>query len=70
MERLNHDLSQNLNQERLLKVVQQAHLQALLERMPAQPHVEPAPRLSVRIMRWLRQRPQEEGQRVLRPRTI
>ena len=70
MERFKNDLSQNVNQEQLLKAVQQAHLQALLERMPAQPHVEPAPRLSVRIMRWLRRRPQGEGQHVLRPRTI
>ncbi len=70
MERLDNDLSQLVDQERLLKAVQQAYLQALLERMPAQPQVEPAPRLSVRIMRWLRQRPQREAQRVLRPRTI
>lgn len=70
MERLNQDLSPSMNQERLLKTVQQAYLQALLEKMPAQPHVEPAPRLPVRIMRWLRQRPEREAQRVLRPRTI
>ena len=70
MERLDYDLSQDLNQERQLKVVQQAYLQALIERMPAQPQVEPAPRLSVRIRRWLRQRPQGEGQPMLRPRTI
>ncbi len=69
MERYKNDLSQNVNRERLLKAVQQTHLQALLERMPAQPHVEPAPRLSVRIMRWLRRRPQREARRVLRPRT-
>ncbi len=70
MDRLENDLSQRMDQEQLLKAVQQAHLQALLERMPVQPRVEPAPRLPVRIMRWLRQRPQPEVQRVLRPRAI
>ncbi len=70
MDRLDNDLSQLVDQERLLKAVQQAYLQALLERMPAQPRIEPAPRLPVRIMRWLRQHPQPEARRVLRPRTI
>jgi hypothetical protein len=50
--------------------VQQAYLQALLESMTAQPHVESAPRLSTRIMRWLRQRPQRAIQPVPRLRTI